>query len=123
MLYLNLNKTETVLWGPVPLVVVPIGLFLVNQHAEPVDDCPCFEDAIAFVSVIMGAILARWHAFNWGFDEHANFYTSRTPGWEGRDAGEWALWLSFAAVKMVVGEFAGSSSLHCLQEPLLISVL
>jgi Helicase associated domain (HA2) len=29
---------------------------MVNQHRQPVDDCPCFEDAIAFVSVVMGKL-------------------------------------------------------------------
>lgn len=87
----------------VPLIIIPLGLFAVNQHAEPVDDCPCFEDAIAFVSVILGTVLARWHGFNWGLDENANFFQSKTPGWEGRDLGDWSLWLSFAALKLVVG--------------------
>ena len=90
----------------VPFLVIPLGLFLVNQHAEPVDDCPCFEDAIAFVSVIIGSVLARWHAFNWGLDEHANFFQSKTPGWEGRDIGDWSVWLAFGALKMIVGMYA-----------------
>jgi dihydrosphingosine 1-phosphate phosphatase len=49
----------------VPLVLVPICLIIVNQ---PVDDCPCFEDAIAFVIVVMGSLFARWHAVHCGFD-------------------------------------------------------
>ena len=28
----------------------------VNQYPSPVDDCPCFEDAIAFIFVILGII-------------------------------------------------------------------
>ena len=53
----------------VPLVLVPICLIMVNQHPQPVDDYPCFEDAIAFVSVVMGSFLARWHAVHYGFDD------------------------------------------------------
>ena len=42
---------------------------MVNQHPQPVDDYPCFEDAIAFVSIVMGSLLARWHAVHYGFDD------------------------------------------------------
>ena len=44
----------------VPLVLIPLTLWAVHQHPQPVDDCPCFEDAIAFMSVLMGAFVARW---------------------------------------------------------------
>ncbi|PWY98338.1 hypothetical protein BCV70DRAFT_202119 [Testicularia cyperi] len=44
----------------VPLAIIPAGLLMVSVHPPPVDDCPCFEDAIAFVSVAMGVALARW---------------------------------------------------------------
>ncbi|KAH9014871.1 hypothetical protein EDB85DRAFT_2157118 [Lactarius pseudohatsudake] len=43
-----------------PLVVTVVCLLLVNQHPSPVDDCPCFEDAIAFASVILGIITSFW---------------------------------------------------------------
>lgn len=33
---------------------------MVVVHPQPLDDCPCFEDAIAFLSVIMGLLTARW---------------------------------------------------------------
>ncbi|KAK4687514.1 hypothetical protein P7C73_g2591, partial [Tremellales sp. Uapishka_1] len=29
---------------------------------KPVDDCPCFEDAIAILSVILGSFLGHWHS-------------------------------------------------------------
>lgn len=41
-----------------PLIVIGLGLLAVNQHPQPVDDCPCFEDAIAFVSVMVGLLLS-----------------------------------------------------------------
>ncbi|KAG7087336.1 hypothetical protein E1B28_013312 [Marasmius oreades] len=44
----------------VPLITVPLTLLLVNQHPQPVDDCPCFEDAIAFNSVFLSTLLTRW---------------------------------------------------------------
>lgn len=44
----------------VPIAIIPAGLLMVSVHPQPVDDCPCFEDAIAFISVAMGVALARW---------------------------------------------------------------
>lgn len=51
---------------------------MVNQHPVPVDDCPCFEEAIAFISVVMGTFLGRWQATHTGFD--AAFFASSMPG-------------------------------------------
>ena len=36
------------------LIMTAICLFLVNQHPPPIDDFPCFEDAITFVSLFVG---------------------------------------------------------------------
>jgi len=51
---------------------------LVNQHPSPLDDCPRFEDAIAFISVVLGSreLLdsKRVAALN------AGLFTSVTPG-------------------------------------------
>lgn len=35
----------------VPVVLIPLTALLVNRHPQPVDDCPCFEDAISFIAV------------------------------------------------------------------------
>jgi dihydrosphingosine 1-phosphate phosphatase len=75
---------------------------MVNQHPQPVDDCPCFEDAIAFVSVVLGSLLARWHAVRFGFDE--TFFKSAMPGSSGDTWRDVGLWWGVAAWKMVVGE-------------------
>lgn len=50
----------------VPIAVIPAGLLMVSVHPQPVDDCPCFEDAIAFISVAMGVGLARWSGIRFG---------------------------------------------------------
>lgn len=50
----------------VPIAIIPAGLLMVSVHPQPVDDCPCFEDAIAFVSVAMGVALARWSGIRYG---------------------------------------------------------
>ncbi|OLL27081.1 Dihydrosphingosine 1-phosphate phosphatase [Neolecta irregularis DAH-3] len=44
----------------VPLVLVPTTLLLIRLHPEPVDPCPCFDDGVAFASVIMGTHLGHW---------------------------------------------------------------
>lgn len=49
----------------VPLTLVPICLLMVYAHPEPLDDCPCFEDAIAFISVVQGVCLGRWASIRW----------------------------------------------------------
>ncbi|KAL9935556.1 hypothetical protein V8E36_005904 [Tilletia maclaganii] len=44
----------------VPAFIIPVGLAMVTFHPQPMDDCPCFEDAIAFIAVMMGVTLGRW---------------------------------------------------------------
>ena len=51
-----------------PSIVIPVCLLLVHFHPQPVDDCSCFEDAIAFISVILGGFLAWWHGAYAGID-------------------------------------------------------
>jgi dihydrosphingosine 1-phosphate phosphatase len=55
-------------WGG-PLVIIAVWMLLLNQFPQPVDDCPCFEDAIAFVSVEAGIILSIWHSRHLGIDK------------------------------------------------------
>lgn len=43
----------------VVLVVLTI-LALVRLHPEPADDCPCFDDSVAFAGVMIGAQTAYW---------------------------------------------------------------
>lgn len=34
--------------------IVAVYAWMIHVHAEPVDDCPCFDDSVAFVGVLMG---------------------------------------------------------------------
>lgn len=89
----------------VPSVLVPLCLLLVHYHPQPVDDCPCFEDAIAFVSVILGAYLARWHAVYTGLDDRL---LAVMPGGQG-DIWTWderIQWWSLAGTKVGFGASA-----------------
>ncbi|KAK4166262.1 PAP2 superfamily-domain-containing protein [Cladorrhinum sp. PSN259] len=43
-----------------PLVFVLTILVLVRIHPEPVDDCPCFDDSVAFAGVYIGLEIGMW---------------------------------------------------------------
>ncbi|CAE6368756.1 unnamed protein product [Rhizoctonia solani] len=92
----------------VPIIILVFGLFLVHRHAEPVDDCPCFEDAIAFVSVVMGAVIAHWHFSQLilapsQLSTWSDYFISRTPGSNLATPYDIATFALYAALKMVVG--------------------
>jgi hypothetical protein len=85
--------------------MIPICLLLVHYHPHPVDDCPCFEDAIAFVSCLLGIALCRWHSVYSGVDER--FLSSVMPGpqgtvWTWEDT---VSWWTLACTKVIVGPF------------------
>ncbi|KAG9054832.1 hypothetical protein FS842_004011 [Serendipita sp. 407] len=86
-----------------PVTATLLCLLLTNQHPQPVDDCPCFEDAIASLALLTGTVMSRWHASQVGWDVASGFYTSRTPGWEGQTWSDVIIWWSFAILKMVTG--------------------
>lgn len=59
-------------WGPpldeymhssswvAPLVASVIILVLVRIHPEPADDCPCYDDSVAFAGVVIGLEFGTW---------------------------------------------------------------
>ncbi|CAO1629500.1 unnamed protein product [Sympodiomycopsis kandeliae] len=55
-----LEKFLAIQGWTVPATIISGGLLLVSFHPEPLDDCPCFEDAIAFIASVMGVSLGRW---------------------------------------------------------------
>src|SRR5258706_8640917 len=65
-----------------PVCMILASLLLVNQHPQPIDNCPCFEDAIASLAVLLGVTISRWHAAQLGLDIPSGFFKSRTPRWE-----------------------------------------
>ena len=44
-----------------PLIVILTMLVLVRIHPEPADDCPCFDDSVAFAGVVCGIEAGNWH--------------------------------------------------------------
>lgn len=53
-------------WVPVAILLVVVAL--VRVHPEPADDCPCFDDSVAFAGVIVGC-----EAGTWRFGKHSPF--------------------------------------------------
>ncbi len=47
-------------WKPLAITIL-IVLVLVRIHPEPADDCPCFDDSVAFAGVMIGVELGNWH--------------------------------------------------------------
>ncbi|KAI0088976.1 PAP2 superfamily-domain-containing protein [Irpex rosettiformis] len=85
----------------VPATVIPSVLLMVHRHPEPVDDCPCFEDAIAFMSVVMGEFLTRWYMARYGFDD--TFFVRSMPGNPFGSLSEMWTWWTIATAKMTIG--------------------
>ncbi|KAG6907686.1 hypothetical protein DXG01_007789 [Tephrocybe rancida] len=118
----------------VPLILIPLCLLAVNQHPQPIDDCPCFEDAIAFGSVVLGALVASWAMSFFELRmEIGKSVVMPGSGWV-FELGQWVqiertmwdvvLWWSFAALKMVVGilvifvwRLLAKSALHLILPP------
>lgn len=55
----------------VPLILALTILALVRVHPEPADDCPCFDDSVAFAGVMIGIELGGWHyaVGGWAWDD------------------------------------------------------
>lgn len=43
------------------IIIILVILVLVRVHPEPADDCPCFDDSVAFAGVITGIEYGNWH--------------------------------------------------------------
>lgn len=47
-------------WTATAAVALVI-IVLIRIHPEPADDCPCFDDSVAFSSVLIGIEIGGWH--------------------------------------------------------------
>lgn len=47
-------------WVRPAMAMAVLGL-AVRFHPEPADNCPCFDDSVAFIGVVMGCSLGTWH--------------------------------------------------------------
>ena len=53
-------------WTRPTIAVTVLGL-AVKFHPEPADNCPCFDDSVAFLGVIMGCTIGTWHYTRWSY--------------------------------------------------------
>jgi hypothetical protein len=53
-----------------PAIVAAAIIILVRVHPEPADDCPCFDDSVAFAGVLIGLTIGRWR-----FEQHSPYAT------------------------------------------------
>lgn len=98
----------------VPLILIPLCLLAVNQHPQPVDDCPCFEDAIAFGSVVLGILLGKWAVSKLGIPSFSGIMPG--SGWQHSSDNGWIqvprqwddilVWWFLAILKLVFGILA-----------------
>lgn len=51
-----------------PAMVAAAIIILVRVHPEPADDCPCFDDSVAFAGVLIGMTIGRWR-----FEQHSPY--------------------------------------------------
>lgn len=53
-----------------PTLLALIIILLVRIHPEPADDCPCFDDSVAFAGVFIGVEVGAWHfaQSGWAWD-------------------------------------------------------
>lgn len=56
--YTLLSNNDTLLTKISPLLLVGFYYSLIYFHPTPVEPCPCFEDSIAFIAVLLGKDLA-----------------------------------------------------------------
>ena len=88
-----------------------MAAFVINRHPQPIDDCPCFEDAVAFVAVLLGSTVSKWFIAQFdGLEEEITF--SRMPGSSMETWGDILTLSTFSALKMVVGTY-DLASLTC----------
>lgn len=79
--YLGPARDDWLLSGTVQTVMVTgaIIAILVRIHPEPADDCPCFDDSVAFAGVIFGIDLGCWHYAHSDYSDKTAWHPSTVP--------------------------------------------
>ncbi|EGW34694.1 uncharacterized protein SPAPADRAFT_130963 [Spathaspora passalidarum NRRL Y-27907] len=62
--------------GAIPSAIIIIALFMsfIHVHSEPVDNCPCFDDSVAFIGVLIGLDLSHLVAFKTQYLANLNLH-------------------------------------------------
>lgn len=61
------------------LIIFLVVLVLVRIHPEPADDCPCFDDSVAFAGVVLGCDVGAWHFSRSRYADLTAQYPSTVP--------------------------------------------
>lgn len=56
------------------LFIILAHLFLIHIYPEPVDDCPCFDDSVAFMGVLIGLDISHYACILTGYFATKNEY-------------------------------------------------
>ena len=64
-----------------PLLISILCGLIVHWHPQPADDCPCFEDAIAFVSVESGILISYWMSNVLGYEDGRRMSSMPGSAW------------------------------------------
>lgn len=72
-------------WVPLLITLVVIGC-AVRFHPEPADNCPCYDDSVAFSGVMAGIEIAHWHFMKTSYPDpnappSTAFYSLDQLGW------------------------------------------
>ena len=73
------------------LLLILAVVVSVRIHPEPADDCPCFDDSVAFAGVLIGTEVAYWHCAKNGL-----IWADPSVGYENSGIGK-------SAVRIVLG--------------------
>lgn len=78
------------------LVIPLVILVLIRIHPEPADDCPCFDDSVAFAGVTLGVDVGSWY-----FTQSSLAWSEPLPGTIPYDYE--SIGLTKSVVRLVVG--------------------
>lgn len=59
-----------------PIFSLTFYLWLLLYHVRPIDECPCFDDSVAFIGVIFGLEVSDWYIQYFGLGLVYNFTKS-----------------------------------------------
>ncbi|KAI8619569.1 PAP2 superfamily-domain-containing protein [Chytriomyces sp. MP71] len=81
------------------MALVPL---LVGMHPDPEEECPCFEDSVAFVSVFAGLLVGHWMR-NGVFWNDFMGVSSDVERWMNVDELSAMAWFALFALRLVIG--------------------
>ena len=95
------------------LLLIFAVLVLVRIHPEPADDCPCFDDSVAFAGVLLGTEVAYWHCV-----KHAIIWADPSVGYEETGTGQIALRILLGVIIIFVWREVMKPSLLLVLPPI-----